>query len=78
MSYSNYSEIEIALSNRREFTGNSAYAVIRGDEYLVYSYSTLIAKSNRVANALVWVNPKKYSNTTSRLQNIVKRAWGVK
>lgn len=75
MSYSNYRQIETAIRERREFTGNSAYATLQAGVYCVYSYQTLIA-SCEVDSGEVFYNPRKYSNTTSRLQNIVKRAWG--
>lgn len=84
MRYSNYSEVEDAIRERREFRGNSCQGVFIDGDYVVLSYNTVIAKATRcvVAGAErdgeLWVNPKGYSKTTSRLQNIVKRAWEVK
>lgn len=75
MSYTSYRQMEDAIRERREFTGNSAYATLQAGVYCVYSYQTLIA-SYDVASSEVFYNPRKYSNTTSRLQNIIKRAWG--
>jgi hypothetical protein len=75
----NYKTIETRLQNREPFTGNSlrAYWVsVDGEhEYQVISYNTTIAKSRHLGDA--WVNPEKYSNTTTRQQNLIKRAWGL-
>lgn len=76
MSYSNYRQIENALIARDNFDGNSASAKWVGSEYRVISYSTLIARIG--SGGEVWISPVRYSRTTSRLQNIVKRAWGIK
>lgn len=87
MSYTSYRNMEEAIRNRVEFTGNSARGYWDGEEYIVVSYNTAIAKANRVTvvgatrnevEGGLWLNPNKYSVTTSRLQNIVRRAWGVK
>lgn len=74
MSKLNYTQIETALKNRVPFTGNSCHAYLDGEQYRVISYSTLVATSE---NGVGWVTPQKYSQTTSKLQNIIKRAWGV-
>lgn len=88
----NYNTIKTRLENRQEFKGNSLTGIIKNSEYakgyFVYSYSTLIAVFNyepidgdgvampweRVQR---WVNPDKFSTTTSRHQNLIKRAWGL-
>lgn len=86
MSYSNYRQIETAIRKREPFTGNSCRGYYEGTEYVVVSYNTAIARASRVVvvgaerhevDGGLWVNPKRYSNTTSRLQNIVRRAWGL-
>lgn len=83
MSKLNYAQIEQAIADKREFVGNSCQGYYENGEYVVVSYNTTIAKATRsvVAGAErgteLWVNPRKYSNTTSRLQNIIKRVWGV-
>ena len=71
----NYRTIETKLENRQNFTGNSLRGFWDGDTYKVWSYNTLIATLQ--AGGDRWVNPAKYSNTTSRQQNLIKRAWGV-
>ena len=76
MSYTSYSQMENAIFAKDSFTGNSAYANWGSDVYCVYSYTTLIASYDRKTGE-VWLNPRKYSNTTSRLQNIIRKAWGV-
>ena len=79
MGYSNYTQIEQALKECAEFQGNSCFGQWVGDTYIVTSYWTTIAKAVPSPGGLVfWVNPEKYSQTTSKLQNIIKRAWGVK
>jgi hypothetical protein len=75
----NYKAIATKLANREPFTGNSLKAywvsVDGGHEYQVISYNTVIARSKHLDNA--WVSPERYSNTTSRAQNLIKRAWGL-
>lgn len=86
MSYSNYSQIESAIRARVPFTGNSSRGYYEGEEYVVVSYNTAIARATsvRVVGATwaecpggLYINTRKYSQTTTRLQNIVKRAWGL-
>ena len=77
MSYSNYSQIESAIRARREFTGNScAGRWLDRSEYVVFSYSTLIYSDDLMTGRRT-LNARKYSNTTSRLQNIIRRAIGA-
>lgn len=89
----NYSTIKTRLENRQPFRGNSLTAILKDDNYsngyFVYSYGTLVAvynynilpESDGVAlpweRVQRWVNPTKYSTTTSRHQNLIKRAWGL-
>ena len=74
----NYKVIETKLQNRQPFTGNSLRAYWDGisGEYVVFSYNTLIAKME-AGGGPRWVNPNKYSQTTTRQQNLIKRAWGL-
>ena len=71
----NYKVIEQKLKAYEPFRGNSLWATRSGDEYSVYSYSTLIARAS--VNVL-WheVDSRKYSVTTSRHQGLIRRAWG--
>lgn len=79
-----YATMPALIANREPFTHGSAHAVKHETrtrmEYSVYSYSTLIA-------TVVWdgsegeyekfLNESKYSMTTSRLQNIIRKAWAI-
>ena len=71
----NYKTIETKLANREAFRGNSLHAFYLGEVYKVYSYYTLIAEIGNMGNKLV--NSQKYSVTTSRHQNLIRRAWGL-
>lgn len=75
MGYSNYKDVAAAIAERREFVGNSASADYYGGTYRVFSYSTEIARFDGYDYAL---NAHKYSVTTSKLQNIIRRAWAEK
>jgi hypothetical protein len=71
----NYYAISDRLKNREPFTGNSLRGFWDGDTYKVFSYNTLIATLE--SGGPRWVSSTKYSNTTSRGQNLIKRAWGL-
>ena len=70
----NYDTIETKLRNREPFIGNSLRAVWDGEVYKVYSYHTLIATLGQGGGPR-WVSEERYSNTTSRAQNLIKRVW---
>lgn len=72
----NYKTIETKLRNRESFRGNSLIASSYGNLYQVVSYDTLIA-SYDIETHRVWLDDTKYSVTTSRHQNLIKRAWGM-
>lgn len=74
MGYANYAEVEQSLRTFHDFRGNSCKGYWYGTEYHVYSYGTLIAVANAVTGGIA-MNARKYSVTTSRLQNIIRRAW---
>lgn len=69
----NYKEVEEALETLTPFKhGDSMSAENVSGMYRVYSYRTEIARFNHIEN--VWyVNSSKYSATTSKQQNIVRR-----
>lgn len=76
MSYTNYRDMANAIRARREFTGNScAGRWLDRSEYVVFSYSTLIYSDDLMTGKRT-LNARKYSNTTSRLQNLIRRAIG--
>lgn len=53
---------------------HSAYTDTDG-VYHVFSYSTEIASS--IKGDVLYFNDRKYSVTTSRLQNIIRKAWAI-
>lgn len=76
-----YKEIEQRLRDLEPFRGNSLHAMKNLDLGCleVYSYSTLIARAwpRNGAIAVTFWNDRKYSVTTSRHQNLIRRAWGI-
>jgi len=75
----NYKQIEQDLIPAyRSFThGQSMKGVNNGKEYLIYSYSTLIAKVLLSSKQVTLSFLDGYSSTTTRQQNLVKRALNV-
>jgi hypothetical protein len=80
----NYKTIETKLSTLTPFTGNSLTAIADKTwgsiSYKVYSYSTLIAEKSWNGNEGEWdsyLNKTKFSVTTSRHQNLIRKAWGI-
>lgn len=71
----NYRTIEAKLKSLTPFKGNSMSAQIAFDgSYLVLSYDTVIAIN--YGWGLSWLTDKRYSTTTTRHLNLVKKAWG--
>jgi hypothetical protein len=75
----NYKTIETRLEQCSDFTGNSLRGFWDGQTYKVFSYNTLIATNGYTEESgwQKWVDSTKYSNTTSRQQNLIKRAWNL-
>lgn len=72
----NYKQVEQLLAQRAPFKhGYSMRAERSGDFYQVYSYQTLIAECDTLNNKW-WLNENKYSVTTSKQQNILRRVIG--
>ena len=75
----NYRELEYAVSHQDSYTHGSSHATWEhnsqtgDDTYKVWSYNTLMLTI--VNDEIVFYNSKKYSTTTSRLQNIIKRCF---
>ncbi len=72
----NYEEISQAIAKNQPFKhGGTMIGVLNqhNDRYTVWSYSTVIFEEN-LTTGEKWLNPKKYSQTTSRQQNLIKRA----
>jgi hypothetical protein len=81
----NYKTIATKLANLESFWGNSMSAQFvkhwGSSSYSVYSYGTLIAEKTWDNSEGKWrtrLNETKYSVTTSKHQNLIKRAWGIK
>lgn len=67
----NYREIPAMVRNLEPFIGNSMLAVRTDDSYIIFSYSTEIARVDLLSGEKE-INETKYSSTTSRHQNIVR------
>lgn len=85
MTIATYATIPDLIATLTPFKHGSCHALwetseIRGVRtFKVYSYSTLIATLKTDENGVEierGFNPQKYSMTTSRLQNIIRKAWG--
>jgi hypothetical protein len=72
----NYRTIANKLETLKEFTGNSMRGRWEDGRFIVYSYSTPIAIWQ--TSLVKEVTERKYSVTTSRHQNLIRRAWGIK
>lgn len=72
MAYTNLKDTPEMVARTLPFEGNNLRAVNVGNEYLVYSYSTLMATFNRQTGEK-WENTNKYSPTTSKQMNYVRR-----
>ena len=69
----NYKQVELALEVLEPFKhGNSMRAVSENGWYKVYSYDTQIARYSVIEDTW-YVNPNKYSVTTSKQQGLVRR-----
>lgn len=78
MAHTNYRDMPAQIRNFESFTHGSCHAINNGREYIVVSYSTPIARAKNIDG--VWhyrLNSRKYSQTTSKLQNIIRRAWAA-
>jgi len=72
MAYTNYRQTVEKVASLVPFQGNNLRGVIEGGEYVIYSYSTLMATVD-LATKWVWINEEKYSVTTSRQMSYVRR-----
>ena len=73
MQYSNYKESMNHIVRLNDFRSNSMWGQLRGDEYIVVSYSTPIAYIKADCSQ-AFINVRKYSVTTSKQQTYVKQA----
>ena len=72
-----YEQIETKLRNLEPFRGNSMMGLLdEWGSYKVYSYSTQIAQAYMTASGVRGImNNEKFSTTTSRHQNLIRKAW---
>jgi hypothetical protein len=84
MKISNYDAVQDALHYRESFVHGSCHAVRIDDypapfgqrrEYRVWSYNTLVLVYNLDAGRVVYFDNRYYSQTTSRLQNMIRAAF---
>lgn len=77
----NYKQVERKLATLTPFKGNSIYGYWNDNKggLDVYSYNTCIGQAIHINGEIVvdYFNADRYSNTTSRHQNIIRRAWGI-
>mgnify|MGYP001657839395 CR=1 FL=1 len=73
--YTTYEEMACAIANKQDINGNSVTALMAVDNYIVKSYNTtmLIIDKNNIA----CINVKKYSCTTTKIQNIICNYYGI-
>lgn len=80
----NYFEVERAIANNQPFTHNGTMTGVymaggSHDQYVVYSYATEIYRCD-CDGVKSWnhrLNRKKYSQTTTGQQNLIRRAKGI-
>ncbi len=78
----NYKTIEQKLKTLTPFRGNTMWSHLESNgRFTVWSYSTPIATAWRAEDGTIVITQfdrNKYSVTTSKQQNIIRRAWGIK
>lgn len=78
MNNPNYTEVREALHHREDFThGYSMSARRRTDEYVVWSYNTVILRYSLTAHEVTYFDNRRYSVTTSKQQGMVRCAFDV-
>ena len=69
----NKSQLKGMIKNKKPYIYSSSLAVIKDNEYIIYSYETLMCVYNLTDNKITYFNNEYYSRTTSHLQNIIKQ-----
>lgn len=75
--YHNYQQIPALAESLKPFSGNrisGGYPAGDRSQYFVFSYNMLIGKWDAIYNRYT-IYTRRVSNTTSRHQNLLKRAW---
>ena len=69
----NYQIVEEKIRNNEPFKhGNSMKAVVEGEEYRIYSYTTLIYSEEIKTGKLLYWDGSYFSHTTRKQQNLIK------
>lgn len=75
MTKATYRTLPALIQTLTPFTHGSCHAYVDNDgQYRVISYTTLVATAK---DENFWLSETKFSVTTSRLQNIIRKAWGL-
>ena len=69
-------EATYELQARRPFNAGNLTGLMSETYFCVFSYSQVIARTN-LETGETWINPSRYSQTTSKHANLVKKAWGL-
>jgi len=78
MTRATYATMPALIATKTPFVHGSAHAYIDDENiYRVFSYRTQIALFQLTGEPSPWLNETKYSMTTSRLQNIIRKAWAI-
>jgi hypothetical protein len=76
MSLATYATIPALLATKTPFKHGSCHAYISSSNaYVVVSYGTDVGAW--MQDGTKHFNTNKYSVTTSRLQNLIRKAWGI-
>ena len=77
MAHVNYKELQYCVENFQPYTHGSSHAINSNNTYTIISYDTPIAVAEKEPNGTYTCRllSTKFSATTSRLQNIIRRAW---
>lgn len=68
-------EVESYLRKYNPFKSGSCFGYSDDKMYIVISYATVIAKVDMTTNDLIYFDDKKYSTTTSFIQNLVAKVF---
>ena len=73
--YTTYKDMACAIANKQNIDGNSVTAFTAVGSYIVKSYNTPMLVIDK--NNIVCINVKKYSRTTTKIQNIICNYYGI-
>lgn len=73
--YTKYVDMACAIANKQFIYGNSVTAFAAAGGYIVKSYNTTMLAIDK--NNIACINVKKYSRTTTKIQNIICNYYGI-